>query len=65
MKSLTLDFGYDFSEIGSFFCQGDEALYSANYRQIIQNESIGELTLFRHHNFSSEEIWDLEEFYVP
>ncbi|MFT5548850.1 MAG: diguanylate cyclase (GGDEF)-like protein [Candidatus Azotimanducaceae bacterium] len=54
-------FHYDFSEIGTSFSQGDEAVYSANYRLSVQNVSIGELTFFRDRSFSSEEICDLED----
>lgn len=54
-------FHYDFSEIGTSFSQGDEAVYSANYRLSVQNVSIGELTFFRERSFSSEEICDLED----
>lgn len=52
---------YDYSDIGTTFSQGEEAEYSVNYRLSVQNKSIGELTFFRHRNFSSEEICDLED----
>jgi diguanylate cyclase (GGDEF)-like protein len=54
-------FHYAFSEIGTSFSQGNEAVHSANYRLSVQNESIGELTFFRHHSFSNEEICNLED----
>ncbi|MFQ3187900.1 MAG: diguanylate cyclase (GGDEF)-like protein [Gammaproteobacteria bacterium] len=52
---------YDHSEIGIVFSQGELAEYSANYRLSLENESIGELTFFRHDRFSSEEICELED----
>jgi diguanylate cyclase (GGDEF)-like protein len=56
-----IGYHYDHSEIDITFSQGDSAEYSANYRLSVENESIGELTFFRHHRFSSEEICELEE----
>ncbi|MFT5598214.1 MAG: diguanylate cyclase (GGDEF)-like protein [Gammaproteobacteria bacterium] len=52
---------YEYSEIGAIYSLGDQAEYSANYRLSVENKSIGELTFFRHHRFSSEELCDLED----
>jgi diguanylate cyclase (GGDEF)-like protein len=56
-----IGYHYDHSEIDATFSQGQSAEYSANYRLSVENKSIGELTFFRHHRFSSEEICELEE----
>jgi diguanylate cyclase (GGDEF)-like protein len=56
-----IGYHYDHSEIDTTFSQGESAEYSANYRLSVENKSIGELTFFRHHRFSSEEIFELEE----
>jgi diguanylate cyclase (GGDEF)-like protein len=52
---------YDYSEIGATYSLGDQAEYSASYRLSVEDKSIGELTFFRHHHFSNEELRDLED----
>jgi len=54
-------FQYSHSEIGATFSQGDKGTSNSSYRLSVQDQFIGELTLFRHCVFSSEEICDLED----